>query len=181
MTDSLAKIFNSYSPGLQGNGDKNTVHSYIDRFYETQLAPYRKNKIKFLEIGVAQGYSLAMWLEYFGEKSEVYGIDINEYTLFRKDLYQYRTIGDSTQALPWKDWDDFDVIIDDGDHRVDSQIATAKVWLPKVKEKGMYIIEDVRSDDANKIVAAFPEYKGNIRDYTKLKNRHDDVIVDFRL
>jgi hypothetical protein len=55
--------YNTESP-VDG-GDKGTVHSYIDQYYETALAPYRTTALRVLEIGINQGHSLMMWKEYF--------------------------------------------------------------------------------------------------------------------
>ena len=45
--------------------------------YEKIFSNYRNKKIKFVEIGVANGGSLFMWRNYFGKKAEIIGIDLN--------------------------------------------------------------------------------------------------------
>ena len=37
----------------------------------------------------------------------------------------------------------YDIIIDDGLHTVESQINTFKLYFPKLKKQGIYVIEDV--------------------------------------
>ena len=41
--------------------------------YEKILSNYRNKKIKFVEIGVANGGSLFMWKKYFGKKAKIIG------------------------------------------------------------------------------------------------------------
>ena len=45
--------------------------------YEKIFSKYRNKKIKFVEIGVANGGSLFMWKKYFGKKAKIIGIDLN--------------------------------------------------------------------------------------------------------
>ena len=103
--------------------------------YEKLLDRYRMSASKVLEIGVAQGYSLSMWNKYFQPECEVKGIDIAKAKLCDESLDV--TYGDSKDASLWTDWDDFDIIIDDGDHTISGQMRTAEVWLPKIKDTGL--------------------------------------------
>lgn len=84
-----------------------------------------------------------MWNQYFSENCNVMGIDIEQTELCDSNLDV--TYGDSKDANLWTEWDNFDIIIDDGDHSPDAQLETARVWIPKVKKSGLYIIEDVFS------------------------------------
>ena len=45
--------------------------------YEKIFSKYKNKKIKFVEIGVANGGSLFMWKKYFGKKAKIIGIDLN--------------------------------------------------------------------------------------------------------
>ena len=45
--------------------------------YEKIFSRYKNKKIKFVEIGVANGGSLYMWKKYFGKKAKIIGIDLN--------------------------------------------------------------------------------------------------------
>jgi len=52
-------------------------HHYIP-LYDRYFAPFRNQKVKFLEIGVSEGGSLQMWRNYFGNEAIIYGVDINQ-------------------------------------------------------------------------------------------------------
>ena len=148
--------------------------------YEKLLDSYRMTASKVLEIGVAQGYSLRMWNEYFHAECEVKGIDIAEALLCDETLDV--TLGDSKDASLWTDWDEFDIIIDDGDHTFTGQMETAEVWLPKIKNTGIYIIEDVSEMNPNYLSHMI--FKTNKTDWTvdvfdmrDLKKRGDNVMI----
>jgi hypothetical protein len=46
--------------------------------YDNILAPFKGKKPKMLEIGVAHGGSLEMWIKYFEEEVQLYAVDINK-------------------------------------------------------------------------------------------------------
>ena len=72
----LLEIYNNNWDGsIPGNNDKGSNHSYIE-IYERLLSPYRDTNCKVLEIGVAQGYSLRMWNQYFNKNLEYKNITI---------------------------------------------------------------------------------------------------------
>ena len=55
------------------------IHKWDHYFdiYERYFASYIGKEINFLEIGISHGGSLQLWKKYFGEKVNVYAIDIN--------------------------------------------------------------------------------------------------------
>src|SRR2546430_616290 len=61
--------------GLRHDTDKSSrFHNYLD-FYEQQL-PDRSFDGRLLEIGVMDGYSMAMWREYYPDAADIIGLDI---------------------------------------------------------------------------------------------------------
>ena len=144
--------------------------------------PYRNTAKRFLEIGVAQGYSLRMWREYFPVKCEVQGIDIDKTKLCDSTLDV--SYGDSKNKDEWLLYDNYDIIIDDGDLTFEGQIETEQVWLPKLNKNGIYIIEDVSSFnshlygqllfDINRL-----DLTVDILDMRYVKDRYDDMLVVF--
>ena len=182
----LLEIYNSNWDGpIPGNNDKGSCHSYIE-IYERLLSPYRDINCKILEIGVAQGYSLRMWNQYFNKNSKVQGIDWEKGNLCDNTLDV--TYGDSKDADLWTDWDNFDVIIDDGDHSPEGQAATLAVWLPKLTKNGLYIIEDVSLYNLNMVAADLGivlqqigclDYVIDILDMRQIKQRNDNVLLVF--
>jgi fibrillarin-like rRNA methylase len=177
---SLSKIYLDYqSP--EGHGDKGTAHSYIND-YEKLLNEYRENST-VLEIGIYQGESLKMWDEYF-INSNVYGIDITDQYI--KDLIaenKYNIIiGDAGSKNILKHLNDltFNVIIDDGSHRIDDQINSFNILKNKMKSNGIYIIEDIQNLDST--IDRYKELHNNIEiiDNRHIKNRWDDVLIIYK-
>ena len=179
----LAEIYESYkTSGDCGHGDKGTVHSYIEH-YSKLLEPYRENST-MLEIGLLGGESLEMWNEYF-IKSTIVGIEIFEDRIQRllgDDRYNI-IIGDSTKpdiTEKLKDWDGFDVIVDDGSHYVGCQTNTFNNLKEKMNPGGIYIIEDVRAIDDDKEHFESLHDNCEVIDLRSVKDRSDDVLIVYR-
>lgn len=101
-----------------------------------------------LEIGIFEGRSLAAWRELFPDAT-IHGID--SFVREEKPKYTPESVlmitGDSrnkefVSALPHT----YDIIIDDGDHRVNSQWQTFLNF--KEKWTKYYVIEDVINEDS---------------------------------
>jgi demethylmacrocin O-methyltransferase len=179
----LSTIYQQYAHP-DGNGDKGTAHTYIDE-YERLLAPYRNNPNgTFLEIGVSWGLSMQMWHEYFA--GSVMGIDIhlhpNTLSLRNTPRLQLVEVDATTpQVLDVLGVQQFDVIIDDGSHRLADQIQTFELLRSHVRTGGLYIIEDVENIDVSR--STFEQlHDGDyvIIDNRSLKNRYDDVLVVYK-
>jgi 23S rRNA U2552 (ribose-2'-O)-methylase RlmE/FtsJ len=178
---SLKEIYVNYS-FVEGHGDKGTAHTYIDE-YERLLTPYRDN-INFLEVGVSHGESIQMWSEFFND-SNIFGVDITPVNLRHLlDREEFKIIiGDATQEsilelLP-KDIM-FDVIIDDGSHILYHQINTFNIFKSRMKEGGIFIIEDVNNIDGVAQILSGLHTNCEIIDNRHIKNRYDDVLVVYR-
>ena len=122
--------------------------------YEKIFSNYRNKKIKFVEIGVANGGSLFMWQKYFGKKAKIIGIDLNPKAkkLERNGFKIY--IGNQSDK---KFWDYFykregkvDIILDDGGHKNLQQISTVHYSLPNIKDGGKIIVEDTSTSSLKK-------------------------------
>ncbi len=132
-----------------GTDKSSKCHNYT-AVYENMFGAIRNEPrdkpLKILEIGIATGASLRMWLEYF-PNAEVHGIDISvEDMQGPPAIYDKVTLHIGNQAD--KDFldrigIDFDIVIDDGSHRVEDQIFTFKHLWPNTKM--VYVIEDVYS------------------------------------
>ena len=174
-----------------GHGDKGTAHSYIDS-YERLLTPYRNKIPNLLEIGIAYGESLEMWYKFFNE-NKIYGVDVHGIEIFsdkfkpggyREDKRFKIWIEDATQ-YPFLDVIEginFDIIIDDGSHRLQDQLQTFKMFKKsnKINKGGIYIIEDVANLD--KVKPLFEELHENceIIDLREVKGRFDDVLIVYK-
>jgi hypothetical protein len=100
-----------------------------------------------LEIGVYSGGSLDIWRNYFGPKAIIYGVDI------APDCRTYENdgikifIGDQADRSFWREFrrgvPTLDIVIDDGGHQPEQQIASLEELLPFLRPGGVYFCEDV--------------------------------------
>jgi len=143
MSKDIREIFYS----LEKISDK--WDPYFD-VYEKHLSRFIGKSTKVLEIGVQNGGSIDMWLQYFGEGTKVVGIDVNPACL----ELQYNgnveiVIGDQSSVEFWQNFlqkhNDFDIVIDDGGHTMKQQIVTLEQVYPFVNEKGVFLIEDTHT------------------------------------
>ena len=173
---SLKDIYNLYKNETSvGGGDKGTVHSYIDYYYEEALKPYRFKKIRILEIGIDSGLSLKLWKDYFSE-AEIIGVDIKVPNI---ESTCKMICGDATNSATFEDLGNFDIIIDDGSHLFKHQIKTFNILFPRLNSEGIYIIEDVRKIEQCKLDFEKLHHSAKIFDFRTIKNRSDDVIVQY--
>tara|TARA_X000001382_G_scaffold130383_1_gene125051 strand:- start:3425 stop:4069 length:645 start_codon:yes stop_codon:yes gene_type:complete len=127
--------------------------SYL-HVYENIFSVYDRNaELNILEIGVREGPSINMLLEYF-PNSTVYGMDINNCTSEPYDKSRFNFIqGDQTNLddinkiidmLPVKQGSrsSFDIIIDDGSHLTSDFVFTYNNLFKHLNRNGVYIIED---------------------------------------
>ena len=114
--------------------------SYL-HFYDKEFMEMRHRRINLLEIGVQNGGSLETWAQYFPYANGIVGIDIDPRCgeLEFSDSRISVIVGDASQV----EMDaEFNIIIDDGSHKSDDIIANFKHWWPKLREGGLYIVED---------------------------------------
>lgn len=177
----LNEVYQNYQAS-QGHGDKGTTHSYIEE-YERLLTPYRNNST-VLEIGLYEGLSLKMWDEYFID-SKVIGIDIHLSEplsqLVKEERYNI-IIGDATKEsiMGYLQPFNFDVIIDDGSHRIEDQVKSFNLLKSKMNSGGIYIIEDVDNLDNTEIIYKVLHNNIEIIDNRHIKGRFDDVLIVYK-
>ena len=142
--------------------DANAIEAYFDlhtdgpgiwkwrhyfAVYERHLAKFVGREVHVAEVGVFGGGSLGMWRRYFGERSQVYGIDQEPGCRIRADTGIGIVIGDQSSPSFWAafraDVPRLDVLIDDGGHEPHQQIATLEGVLAHLQPGGVYICEDV--------------------------------------
>lgn len=125
---------------------------HFPEIYEQHLHSFRGKNIKLLEIGVGGynksdegGDSLRMWKNYFSE-AMIYAIDT--YDKSKLDEDKIKTFkGDQSDInfleKVFNEIKELDIVIDDGSHVSSDVITTFKFFFPKIKENGIYIIEDL--------------------------------------
>ena len=150
--------------------DKGTFKHNYTKVYQRFLEKLRKDKINLLEIGVAEGGSCMMWLDYFAN-GKIFGADyysrddlkkyylLNPYIsnsadsknklisrmdkVFNHERFYFLQL-DQSKAKELEGIDqNFDVIIDDGSHIHGDIQLTFGTLAPKVKKGGFYFIEDL--------------------------------------
>ena len=162
--------------------DKHDGHDYINGFYDKAFEPFQDKKINFLEIGIQYGSSLALWRQYFS-KANIYGVDVvdNRQEPYI-DIPNVNYIFDN--AYSELDLPNFDIIIDDGPHTLQSMLDCIRIYLPKVNEGGMLVIEDIKDISwFFDLTNAVPEkYKDAIEclDLRSTYNREDDLMFIIR-
>ncbi len=143
MHDQIEKIFYE--------GDHPICQKWAHYFdiYEENLSFLRQKDCTFVEIGVSQGGSVAMWKEYFGPRARIIGIDINPEAVRFADSQVDIVIGDQENIDFLRDfalrYGPFDAVLDDGGHTMVQQINTFNEFYPFVKEGGVYLCEDVHT------------------------------------
>ena len=130
-------------------GKKITKWTHYFPIYEKHFRPLTEKPIKLLEIGVLNGGSLEMWRKYFHPESTIVGIDINPDCKQHEQEGIHIRIGsqvdtDFLQSLI-DEFGVFDLVIDDGSHRVEHVNKTFEFLYPKIAENGTYFIEDTHA------------------------------------
>jgi len=128
-------------------GTDKVLHHGYHRFYPLFLERYREATITMLEIGIADGSSLRLWEAYF-PKARMYGIDISQgFETERGRIFRGRQAD-----IPFLDTvirgigTHADLVIDDGSHKPEDQIATFNhLFCHLLAEGGTYIIEDIET------------------------------------
>jgi hypothetical protein len=114
--------------------------------YDRHLTRYRNTPFGMLEIGVFQGGSLMLWREYFGERLELVGIDIDPNCATRVDPPNRVRIGSQGDPAFLRqvasEMSRLDVVLDDGSHVAEHVWTSFSTLFPLLSDGGIYIIED---------------------------------------
>lgn len=127
--------------------DKSSLHHNYTRIYAKYLDSIKNDRIKFLEIGIYKGNSVKMWEQYL-PNAELHFIDItNQLIEYTSDRSKYHFLDQAnffhlTQFIN-ETGGNFDIIVDDGGHRMDQQFNSFVALFPALKSGGLYIIEDL--------------------------------------
>ncbi|MDA1013904.1 MAG: class I SAM-dependent methyltransferase [Planctomycetota bacterium] len=131
--------------------DKRLIHKWMHYFdiYHRHFAAYRNQQPRILEFGVSHGGSLQMWKEYFGPGAKIHGVDLNPQCqdLEEDDIRIF--IGDQEDRGFLRELAEtigpVDILIDDGGHTMNQQIATFEELYPLVAMPGVYLAEDLHT------------------------------------
>jgi hypothetical protein len=128
--------------------DKGPSQHHYTELYERLFFPWKDEPITILEIGIANGGSLAMWQEYFTQ-ARIVAVDILPKTQF--DTPRVTTLmGDQAnrehlQAAVTAASGGAHIVIDDGGHTMAQQQVSLGYLFPHVRPGGYYVIEDVHT------------------------------------
>ena len=115
--------------------------------YHRHFAKFIGRDVHVLEIGVLGGGSLGMWRHYFGPRSRIYGVDINDACRENEGEGVKIFIGDQGDRNFWANVRAqvpvLDIVIDDGSHNPEHQIVTLEEMLPHLRPGGVFMCEDV--------------------------------------
>jgi len=163
MRDDLDDLLNKHA------SDKHSQNGYAP-IYHAIFKHLRSAPIRLLEIGIGTmlpnvhssmyghdlpgyrpGASLRAWREYFPQGT-IYGIDVQPDTMSasRDEPRIITALCDSTDAALvaelFRPCAPFDIIIDDGSHIAEHQLATLRNFFPHLEANGYYVIEDISTD-----------------------------------
>ena len=167
--DTLDNLFSHYNTDKANfiNNGKDKGHGYA-KFYEKHLTKFKYQKINILEIGSFAGASAAAFVKFF-PNAQVYCLDINLLN-FKYSSKKIHTFGVNTSDKKmisnlllkidfFNSIKKFDIIIDDGSHKLSDQLKALDFFYKYVSNEGFYIIEDYK----------FPNYFDHLNDVNDLK------------
>jgi len=125
---------------------KNTSYFQV---YDDLFGKYRDKPITFVEVGVFHGGSLFMWRDYFGDDARIIGIDLNPAAKKWKEHNFEIFIGDQSDPNFWESFfkqvGPIDILLDDGGHTFEQQIATVHNSLKNINNQGLIVVEDTHT------------------------------------
>ncbi|WP_134325121.1 class I SAM-dependent methyltransferase [Cumulibacter soli] len=114
--------------------------------YSRYFERFRGRSLKMLEIGIFRGGSMSMWENYFGEGLVLTGVDIDPSSKIAAGPDRTVVIGDQSDPEFLRklhdDYGPFDIVLDDGGHTMEQQIATTETLFPLLNEGGVLLVED---------------------------------------
>ena len=144
--------------------------------YERHLEKYRGLPVRVLEIGVYRGGGLELLRHYLGAEAHLVGIDIDEAAAVAVGNRHPVLIGDQEDPEFLRRVAEahgpFDIVIDDGGHRMRQQIVSVETLFPRLNEGGVYLVEDCHTSYWSEYVDADD---GGSTFIGWLKDRIDDL------
>jgi len=146
-SEKLSDICDLYST------DKNYEHNYIKLLYCDVLSPLKKDLKIFIEIGIQNGFSVELWRDFF-KNGKIVACDINTnqcekyFNEKNPERIDFVTLDQSkTEDLEnlTKLYENVDVILDDGSHKMRDQQITFSKLFKMLKPGGIYILEDLHT------------------------------------
>ena len=138
-SDSLTNLFNYYGTDKVGHG--------YTQFYEKHFKPIKKKNLNILEIGSYSGASAASFVKYF-PNSKIYCADINisnfkflskRIQVYGLDISNKKMINNFFKKINITYGQKyFDIIIDDGSHKLSDMLFSLNIFLKNLKKKHFF-------------------------------------------
>ncbi len=136
---------------LRHGTDKSSAANAFTELYEPFLEPLRGEALTLVEVGVLDGASVRLWLDYF-PRAQVVAVDllperlaalrgVDRVTPEQVDQGDAAALDGLAARLAARR--DLRVVIDDGSHLMHHQILTFQKLFPVVVPGGIYFVEDV--------------------------------------
>lgn len=164
------------------------IHKWAHYFevYDHHFSKFRNKEVTILEIGVSHGGSLQMWKDYFGEKANIYGVDVNPQCKGLQEENVKIFIGSQSDRRFLRMLKDkipkVDILIDDGGHTMKQQIITFEELFDHIKPNGVYLCEDLHTSywmkfgGGHKRRGTFIEYTKNFIDYLNASHSEESSL-----
>ena len=140
---SLTSIAEFYKIDKHEHGYTKVYEKYFDRL--------RDEKLKILEIGIADGKSLLTWSDYFKNSTivgvDIHKIDLKEKNLDRENIKVHQGSQSDKKFIEEiiKEYKEFDIIIDDGSHLTKDVKKSFELLFSALKDNGLYVVEDMQT------------------------------------
>jgi hypothetical protein len=190
VLDLIIKIHDENNLGLEKNKwgtDKMNPKSYYEKFYP-KIISHLGDIGLILEVGVRGGASMFLWQKLL-PKALVIGCDLEDIGTEFGPKAEYVTLKNSTfvkgNAYSKEIADNMslgiDLAIDDGSHFLEDQLKFVELYLPKLSDKGILVIEDVQRAYFH-VLKVFSkvnlnEFKVQAHDFRFNKAQYDDFLI----
>jgi Methyltransferase domain len=168
---STTRYFRDY-PASTGGRMLFKMEHYLE-IYDDLLTPWHGRTLDFLEIGIYKGGSIPMWKGFFGPDARLTFLDIDPACKALGLPGTTVEIGD--QADPTfleqvgQAHGPFDLIVDDGGHKMHQQITSFRHLWPRLRDRGLYIVEDTHT-------SYWPGFGGGLREPASFIEFAKDLI-----
>jgi SAM-dependent methyltransferase len=149
---SINELFQFYKTDKADQWENNLGHGF-SKYYEKYFKNFKNKKIKILEVGSFSGASAASFIKFlpfsqvycldinisnfkfYSKNIKVFGLDISKKKMVKK-FYKKINILSETKF--------FDIIIDDGSHKLSDLIISLNTFYKNLKPGGLFVIEDFK-------------------------------------
>ena len=143
--------------------------------YDQLFKSFKKQeRIKLIEIGTDRGASLLAWRKFF-PNAVITGVDIEDKVEKKEEDIEYIISDVKDLKISW----DFDIVIDDGSHKMKDVLYTVQNF--RLKRGGIMILEDCQAPGHwQKAIKEVTDYTMEAIDLRGVYDKHDDFLIVLR-